>query len=109
MSEKACHFHCLPLSPKYDQQILFKKSLPQNGKWTLANMDTGDLRHPLVQHFLYPNFKGFCGKANIKVNRKVGINIKNPFGGIFPLSVPFKYLFPCARRKLGSRRKLVDN
>jgi hypothetical protein len=53
--KEATHFQCLPLSPIHDK--CNQKSLPQNGKWTLTNMDTGDLGHPLLQHFLNPKFQ----------------------------------------------------
>ena len=59
--------------------------------------------------FSTQNFKNFCGKTNIKINRKVGIKIKNPLGGICALSIPSKYLFLCARRKFDSTRKFVEN
>jgi hypothetical protein len=51
-------------------------------------------------------FEGNCRKANIKINRKVGSKIKNPLGDICPSSVPSKYLFLCARRKLGFNKKI---
>jgi hypothetical protein len=56
--------------------------------------------------FSTQNFKSFCGKINIKINRKVGIKIKNPLGGICPSSVPSKYLFLCARRKFRFNKKI---
>jgi hypothetical protein len=56
--------------------------------------------------FSTQNFKGFCGKTNIKINRKVGIKIKNPLGGICPWSIPSKYLFLCARRKFRFNKKI---
>jgi hypothetical protein len=55
--------------------------------------------------FSTQNFKGFYGKTNIKINRKIGIKIKNPFGGICP-SIPSKYLFLFARRKFGFNKKI---
>jgi hypothetical protein len=58
--KEANHVRCLPLSPIYDKQTLSicnQKSLLQNGEWTLMNMDTGDLGHPLLQHFLNPKFQ----------------------------------------------------
>ncbi len=70
------------------------------------NMDTGNFGHPILQHFLNPKFQGFCGKTNIEINRKVGIKIKNPLGGICRLSVPSKYLFLCARRKFRFNKKI---
>jgi hypothetical protein len=85
--------------------ICDQKSLLQNGKWTLMNMDTGDLEHPLLQLFLNPKFQSLCGKTNIKINRKVGIKIKIPLGGICPSSVPSKYLFLCARQKFRFKKK----
>jgi hypothetical protein len=63
--KEANHFRCLPLSPIYDKQTLFHlrpKSLLQKGEWTLTNMDTRDLGHPLIQHFLNPKFQRLLGK-----------------------------------------------
>jgi hypothetical protein len=93
--------------------ICDQKSLPQNGEWTLMmNMDTGDLGHPLLQHFLNPKFQRLLWKnKHIKIYKKVGIKIKSSLGGIYPSSVPSKYLFSCARRIFGfnkkTRRKLL--
>ncbi len=56
--------------------------------------------------FSTQNFKGFCGKTNIKINRKVGIKIKHTLGGICALSIPSKYLFLFARRKFRFNKKI---
>jgi hypothetical protein len=86
--------------------ICDQKSLPQNGEWTLTKMDTGDLGHPLLQHFLNPKSQRLLQKNKHQNKWKVGIKIKNPLGGICPSSVPSKYLFLCARRKFGFNKKI---
>jgi hypothetical protein len=63
--KEANHFRCLPLSPIMTNEhfsIWDQKSLLQNGKWTLMNMDTGDLGHPLLQLFLNTKFQKLLWK-----------------------------------------------
>jgi hypothetical protein len=60
--------------------------------------------------FSTQKFKSFCGKTNIKINRKVGIKIKNPLLEAFvhPLSPPNTYSL-VQEENLGSTRKFVEN
>jgi hypothetical protein len=46
--------------------ICDQKSLLQNGEWTLMNIDTGDLGHPLLQLFLNPKFQRLLQKNKHK-------------------------------------------
>ncbi len=75
-----------------------------NGHWQTWILETSDIHFSSTVST--QNFKGFCGKTNIKMNRKVGIKIENPLWGICPLSVPSKYLFLCARKKFGFNKKI---
>jgi hypothetical protein len=50
--------------------------------------------------------KASAEKQTSKINRKVGVKIKNPLGGICPLSIPSKYLFLCARKKIRFNKKI---
>jgi hypothetical protein len=59
--------------------------------------------------FSTQNFKGFCGKTNIKINRKVGIKIKNQLGGICLLSSPPNTYSFVKEENLGSTRKFIEN
>ncbi len=108
--KEANHFWCLPLSPIYDKPTLlhlrqkifatkWQMDTDKHGYWRPWTSTSPALSQP-------KNCKGFCGKTNIKINRKVGIKIKNLLGGISPLSVPSKYLFLCARRKFGFNKKI---
>jgi hypothetical protein len=71
----------LPLSPIYDKQTLFylqpktlatkwQMDIDKHGYWRLWTSTSPALSQPKV-------FKGFCGKTNIKINRKVSL------GGIY--------------------------
>jgi hypothetical protein len=61
-------------------------------------LETSDIH--FSSSFSTQNFKGFCRKTNIKINRKVGIKIMNPLGGICPSSVPSKIPVPLCKKKI---------
>jgi hypothetical protein len=60
-------------------------------------MNTGDLGHPLLQHFLCSKLERLQLKNNIKINRKVGIK---------KLKSTLRRLTIIARRKFGFNKKI---
>jgi hypothetical protein len=72
----ANHVRCLPLSPIYDKRTLFHlrpKILATKWRMDINEHDTGDLGHPLLQHFLNPKFQRLLQKNKHK-NKLEGRN-----------------------------------
>ncbi len=108
--KEANHFRCLPLSPIYDKQSRFhlrpkilatkwRMDINEHGYWRPRTSTSPALSRSKIS-------KASAEKINTKINRKVGNKIKNPLGGICPLSIPSKYLFLCARRKFRFNKKI---
>ncbi len=78
-----------------------------NGHQRTWILETSDIHFSST--FSAQNFKGFCGKTNIKINRKVGIKIKIHLeASVHCLSPPNTYSF-VQEENLGWARMFLEN